>query len=247
MKSLSVAVVEDEPLAREHLESLVAQQSGCVVVGSAGAPEEAVRMLEERRPDLVLMDIELPGATGFDVLEALPPEALPHVIFITAYDEYAVRAFEVSAIDYLLKPVAPERLEEAFRRARDVIGTRGASDRIHDLLASRPQQRIVVRAGERVLFLRPEEIDWIESVGNYVKLHRGQESFLMRLTMVQILARLPARHFIRIQRSRIVNTDRVLELIHEGKDSYTVVLSSGARFALSPVYRRNLEAALGRF
>ncbi len=246
MKSLSVAVVEDEPLAREHLESLVAQLSGCVVVGSAGSPDEAVRMLEERRPDLVLMDIELPGATGFDVLQALTLEALPHVIFITAYDEYAVRAFEVSAIDYLLKPVAPERLEEAFRRARDVIGTRGAGDRIHDLLASRPQ-RIVVRAGERVLFLRPEEIDWIESVGNYVKLHRGQESFLMRLTMVQILARLPARHFIRIQRSRIVNTDRVLELIHEGKDSYTVVLSSGTRFALSPVYRRNLEAALGRF
>jgi two-component system LytT family response regulator len=227
--------VEDEPLARDRVVQQLARRRDFAVTGQASNGAEAVRIIDDLRPDLVLLDIELPELDGFEVLQSLTSDP-PHVIFLTAYDQYAVRAFEIHAFDYLLKPVEPERLDAALDRARTAIEA-----------GERPPKRIVIRSGDRILFLRPEEIDWLESVGNYVKIHRGAEGFHYRQTLGWMEQKLPNDRFVRIHRSRIVNVDRVVELRHVTKDAYAVVLSTGARLPLSPLYRRNLEERLGAF
>lgn len=244
VKELSVLIVEDEVPARERMEDLLSTQQGYRLCGAAGDGISAMHAIEELRPDLVLMDIDLPEMGAFEVLENLQVEP-PHVIFVTAYDEYALKAFAIHAVDYLLKPVEPERFAEALERARSVITTGGRGESIAP--PRPPAGRIIVRSGVRVLFLRPQEIDAVDAAGNYVKIYRGREAFLLRTTLAAMESRLPARKFVRIQRSKLINVDRIRELLHEGKDNYLVVLADGRRLRLSPMYRKHLEMVLGEF
>ena len=255
MKEIRVVVVDDEPLAREHAIAMLGGMEGFRLVGEASDGREAVHVLFEQQPDLLILDIQMPELSGFDVLAALPVEELPFVVFMTAHDEYALRAFRVHALDYLVKPVEPSRFRAAMERAREIIT--GLSDpaekarlalMLRELQGARQApERLVVRSKDRVLFLKPEEVDWIEAAGNYVRLHQGDKSYLLRRTMVSLEETLPSREFVRIQRSVIINVERLAELRHEGKDEYVVVLRDGRELSLSPRYREALERILGRF
>ncbi|HVT44272.1 MAG TPA: LytTR family DNA-binding domain-containing protein [Thermoanaerobaculia bacterium] len=254
MSRLRALVVDDEPLARQHITRMLEGSAGFVVCGESENGREAIEAILELRPDLVLLDIQMPEVDGFDVVRALDPAETPAIIFTTAWDQYALRAFDVHAIDYLLKPIEPEQFHAALARAASLIekGERATpvdyvalagliSDRTSEL------HRLVVRSGSRILFLRAEEIDWIEAAGNYVRIRRGNESFLYRDTMISIERKLSPSRFVRIQRSVIVNVDRIRELRHEGKGDYTVILGGTTTFSLSPLYRERLERIVGRF
>ena len=247
---MKVLIVEDEHLARERMRELAEVEDDVEIVGEASTGPDAVRAIERLNPDLVLLDISLPAMDGFEVLTCVDTSPLPLVIFTTAYDQHAIRAFEVQAVDYLLKPVEAERLSAALRRARAQLPRRAASDeRMRSFLESSHGQssRIVVRHGERILFIKPSEIDAIESVGNYVRIQRGSERVLLRQTLAAIEERLQPHGFVRIQRSVLVNVERVAELRRESRESYVVQLATGGEYRLSPNYRANLEDALGKF
>jgi two-component system LytT family response regulator len=250
---LKVMLVDDEPLARGKLRRLLADEAGVEVVGEAGSAEEAREKLEELRPDLLFLDIQMPGQDGFALLESVPAELLPAVVFVTAYDEHAVRAFEVSAIDYLLKPFDRERLELALERAREALDRRdgvGLDEQLRSMLEElRGEQpfldRFVVRSVGRIVFVRAADVDWIEAAGNYVRLRIGKESHLLRETMSSLETRLDPRIFARIHRSTIVNIDRIRELNHIFHGDYSVLLKDGTRLTLSRGYREQFERIVG--
>ena len=247
---MRVLIVDDEYLARERMRELAEQEEGIEVVGEAATGPEAVHAIETLQPDLVLLDIALPAMDGFEVLSCVETTPLPLVVFTTAFDQHAIRAFEVQAVDYLLKPVERPRLSEALRRARTQLPRRPASDeKMRHFLEGAPRNggRIVVRHGERILFLKPGEIDAVESVGNYVRLHRGADRLLLRQTLASIEERLAPHGFVRIQRSVLVNVERVAELRREARETYAVLLVTGAKYRLSPNYRAHFENALGKF
>ena len=184
--TIRVLIVDDEPLARERIRTLLKAVRGVQVVGECGDGKRAVKAIRRRRPDLVFLDIQMPEMDGFSVLEKLQPEEIPVVIFATAYDKYALRAFEVHALDYLLKPFDRERFGTALARARDQIERRKNGDinrRLLSLLAGRageekPAERLVIKSAGRISFLRTEEVDWIEAAGNDLRLHAGKEEHL---------------------------------------------------------------------
>ncbi|MCI0670721.1 MAG: LytTR family DNA-binding domain-containing protein, partial [Myxococcaceae bacterium] len=216
-------VVDDEPLAREGVRMMLASDPEVEVVGEAGNGPEAVAALEALAPDLVLLDVQMPELNGFDVLARLPPERLPAVIFSTAYDKYALKAFDVHALDYLLKPFTDERFHEALRRAKSQLRLRRVSElsaRLREVLdvsveATVPQasagalaQRVAIKDVGRVVFLDVDEIDWVEAADYYVEIHAGGKSYLHRETMQSLEARLHPERFMRIHRSAIVNRKR---------------------------------------
>jgi two-component system LytT family response regulator len=250
---MRVLIVDDEYLARERMRELAELEEDVDVVGEATTGPEAVHAIETLLPDLVLLDIALPAMDGFEVLSCVETTPLPLVVFTTAFDQHAIRAFEVQAVDYLLKPVERPRFAEALRRARAQLPRRerelsdGKMRRFLENTEPRQGGRIVVRHGERILFVKPPEIDVVEAVGNYVRLHRGAERLLLRQTLAATEERLAPHGFVRIQRSVLVNVERVAELRREARESYVVVLATGARFRLSPNYRVNFENALGKF
>ena len=247
---MNVLIVEDEYLARERMRELVEGELDVTIVGEAATGPDAVRAIESLEPDLVLLDISLPAMDGFEVLSCVETSPLPLTIFTTAYDQHAIRAFEVQAVDYLLKPVEPSRLAAALDRARTQLSRRESSDeKMRRFLENShgSRNRIVVRHGERILFIRPDEIDAIESVGNYVRIQRGSERVLLRQTLAAIEERLQPHGFVRIQRSVLVNVERVAELRRESRESYMVHLETGDEYRLSPNYRSNFEEALGKF
>jgi len=252
-EALKVMVVDDEPLARGKLRRLLADETDVEIVGEAGSAEEARERLHELRPDLLFLDIQMPGQDGFALLESLPAEDLPAVVFVTAYDEHAVRAFEVSAIDYLLKPFDRERLELALERAREALARRdgiGLDEQLRSMLQElRGEQpfldRFVVRSVGRIVFVRAADVDWIEAAGNYVRLRMGKESHLLRETMSSLETRLDPRVFARIHRSTIVNIDRIKELNHIFHGDYSVLLKDGTRLTLSRGYREQFERIVG--
>ena len=254
MTKIRTLVVDDETLARERVLSLLQQEIDVEVVGECSDGGQAVAAIQEQSPDLVFLDVQMPGCDGFEVLKHISPDRMPTVIFVTAYDEYALRAFEVHALDYLLKPFGKDRFQETLRHAREALEGRRAGDLGRRLLAMvhdvkpEPQkvERLVVKSGGRVFFLRTEDIDWIEAAGNYVRLHLGQESHLFRETMNRMETRLDARRFARIHRSRIVNTERVKELQPWFNGDHVVVLRDGTRLTLSRLYRDKLQQRLGR-
>jgi len=247
-------VVDDEPLARERVLALLQQETDIEVLAECGDGAQAVSAIQEQTPDLVFLDVQMPGCDGFEVIRHIGADRMPIVVFVTAYDEYALRAFEVHALDYLLKPFAKERFQQTLQHAREAIERRRAGDLGRRLLALvndvKPEptrvERLVVKSGGRVFFLRTDEIDWIEAAGNYVRLHLGAESHLFRETMNRMEARLDARQFARIHRSRIVNTDRIKELQPWFNGDYVVVLRDGTRLTLSRGYRDKLQQRLGR-
>jgi two-component system LytT family response regulator len=245
---MRVLIVDDEPLACERLRTLLSAERDVTIAGECHDGSSAVAAIQELAPDLVFLDVQMPEMDGFAVIESLPTP--PAVIFVTAYDQFAIRAFEVCALDYLLKPFDRERFAKALARGRAECERRSASDldtRLQSLLTElrgRNKQyldRIVVRAGGRVLFLRVDELDWVESAGNYVRLHAGAEEYLYRETMSRMEEALDPGKFARIHRSTIVNVERVKELHPLFRGDYTVVLRSGRQLTLSKAYRERLK------
>ena len=254
MKKIKVLVADDEPLARERLTALLAQEPDMEVVGEARDGEEAITAIHDDSPDLVFLDVQMPQMNGFDVIEAVGTDKMPLVIFVTAYDQHALKAFQVRALDYLLKPFDRERFKDALSRARKQLEREESGDLgkrllalVKDLRRDQPKSdRLVVKSGGRLFFLRTDEIDWVEAAGNYVRLHVGPASHLLRETMNAIEGRLDPEKFFRIHRSRIVNMERIQELQPWLNGEYAVLLRTGTRLTLSRGYREKLQDRLGR-
>jgi two-component system, LytTR family, response regulator len=254
VNKIRALVVDDEPIARERVLSLLQQEDDVEVIAECGDGPQAVSAIQHHTPDLVFLDVQMPGLDAFGVINAIGAERMPTVIFITAYDEYALRAFEVHALDYLLKPFGRERFRETLKHARASLERRRAGDLgrrllalVNDIKPEAPKlDRLVVKSGGRVFFLRTDDLDWIEAAGNYVRLHLGEEAHLFRETMTRMEARLDTRRFVRIHRSRIVNTERIKELQPWFNGEYVVVLRNGTRLPLSRGYRDKLQEQLGK-
>jgi two-component system LytT family response regulator len=245
---LRVLLVDDEPLARAKLRRLLAEDDGVEIVGEAATAAEARRLIRSEAPDLLFLDVQLPGEDGFELLASLPGPGVPAVVFVTAFDQHALRAFEVHALDYLLKPFDRERLDIALERAREAIARRPnpIDEQLRLMLGElRGDQaylgRFVIRGVGRILFVAAADVDWIEAAGNYVRLHAGKESHLLRETMNSLETRLDPRIFARIHRSTIVNVGRIRELHHIFHGDYSVLLKDGTRLTLSRGYREQFE------
>ena len=249
-----ILIADDEPLARERLKMLLVGQEGFEVVGECHDGPSTIDAIRRTKPDLVFLDVQMPGANGFDVVSALGEEELPLFVFVTAFDTYALKAFDVHALDYLLKPFDRDRFLQALARARQQLERPSNSDlrsRLLELvrdLEPAPQrlERFVIKSGGRVFFVRADEIDWIEAAGNYVKLHVGTETHLLRETMNAVEEQLPRETFYRIHRCHIVNIERVKELQPWFNGEYVVFLRTGARLTLSRGYREKLQDRIGR-
>ncbi len=254
MEKTRILIADDEPLARERLRSLLEQQPDIEVVGECGDGREAVAKVLELSPDLLFLDVQMPELDGFGVLQELGPDTVPAIIFVTAHDKFALRAFDVHAIDYLLKPFDQERFEVALRRGLESLKKRDDNDlstRLKALLADAPQpakapERLVVKVDGRVLLVKLDDIDWIEAADNYVSVRAGHENYLLRETMSALESRLPAGKFQRISRSTIVNLDRIKELQPMFHGEYVVILRTGAKLTLSRTYREKLDLILGK-
>jgi two-component system LytT family response regulator len=252
MKRIRTLVVDDEPLARERLTGLLFNEPDIEIVGQCRDGEEAVTSIMDLSPDLVFLDVQMPHMNGFEVIDAVGNERMPLVIFVTAYDQHALKAFQVRALDYLLKPFDRERFADALQRARKQIDREETGDLgrrlialVKDLRKDHPKaERLVVTSGGRLFFLRADEIDWIEAAGNYVRLHVGNTSHLLRETMNAIEGRLDPEKFFRIHRSRIVNMERIQELQPWLNGEYSVLLRTGTRLTLSRGYREKLQDRL---
>jgi two-component system LytT family response regulator len=249
-----VLIADDEPLARERLRTLLAGEPWLQLVAECSDGVQAVEAIRRQQPDLAFLDVQMPGATGFEVISRIGSARMPLVVFVTAFDSYALRAFEVHALDYLLKPFDRERFRQTLARARQQLERRSNGEFERRLLALvqglRPHanrlERFVIKSGGRVFFVRSDEIDWIEAAGNYVKLHVGADAHLFRETMSALEAQLDPDRFFRIHRSHIVNIERVKELQPWFNGEYVVFLKSGARLTLSRGYREKLQERIGR-
>ncbi len=252
--AIRTLIVDDEPLARERLRTLLADEPGVEVVGECGDGCQAVVAIEELKPDLVFLDVEVPNLDGFRILESVGAERVPAIVFVTAYDHYALRAFDVRAVDYILKPFGRERLEKALAHAKEKIA-RGKTQDLPGQIAAlleemRPQKsylkRIMVKSGGRLYFLRTADVDWVEASGNYVRLHVGSESHLLRETMNGLEAKLDPERFLRIHRSTIVNIERIKELQPWFHGDYVVILKDERQLTMSASYREKLDELRGR-
>lgn len=234
-------IADDEPLARERVRDLLAEEQDVHIVAECSNGAQTVKKTQEHRPDLLFLDVQMPRLNGFEVIEALEPEQIPIVIFTTAHDQHAIRAFEVNALDYLLKPFTGARFRRAVERAREQLqkgGRRLLEPQLASLLnhvhATTPGGgRILVRSPERILFLKAEEIDHVEAAGNYVVLHAGKERHILRETTAAMEARLGPAGFMRISRSVIVNLRRIREVQPLGPGQYSVLLKNGTRLDMS--------------
>lgn len=246
-------IADDEPLARRKLRILLDSEAEVQVVAECQNGGQTVSAIRTCRPDLLLLDIQMPDLDGFQVLNEISREEMPVVIFTSAYDQYAIRAFEAHALDYLLKPFDQGRLHQAIERARFELRQskdREITHRILDLLsrvksdkqpAPESEGRLVIRTKGRIVFLNLEEIDWVEAAANYVRLNAGKESYLFRETISRTSERLNPNHFIRIHRSVIVNVRKIKELIPVNSGEYIVVLKSGKELSCSRGYRANVQ------
>jgi DNA-binding LytR/AlgR family response regulator len=241
-------IVDDESPARERLRRLLSDIEGVELIGEAESGVQAVEMIERQRPDLVLLDIQMPGLDGFGVIEALAEP--PLIIFVTAYDDYAIRAFEVNALDYLLKPFSRERLEVAVRRAQESLHEeRDFAARLGPLLESLARQgqhltRLAVRDRDRIRVLDVSEVDWICVTGEQVVVHAGGQMYTARRTLAELESRLDPGRFFRAHRSAIVNLDRVVEVVPWFKGSHRLRLTTGAEVELSRARARALRKIL---
>lgn len=247
-------IVDDEPLARERLRNLLAEETDIELIGECSDGREALAGIEKHSPDLVFLDVQMPEVDGFGVVAKLNSERMPAIIFVTAYDRYALQAFEVHALDYLLKPFDRERFQTALQRARAHLNRDKTDDlrqRLSALLAdlkpeSKPLDRLAIKTEGRVLFLKIDEIDWIEASDNYVIVHSGKESPMHRETMSSLESKLPSESFMRISRSTIVNVERIKELQPMFHGEYSVILRNGTRLTLSRSYREKVQKLLGK-
>ena len=262
---IRVLIVDDEALARDTIRLLLEDNPQFDIVGECKDGEEAVEAIRTDRPDLVFLDIQMPGKNGFDVVEAVGPEQMPVVIFATAYDQYALQAFEAHALDYLLKPYDDERFDKALDRAvkrikEQQIGAlgselmtlveerraaRGAAPATPEPDPATPLERIMIKERDALFFVKTEDIDWIEAAGDYVSLHVGKKSHLLRESMSGMETKLDAKRFVRIHRSTIVNVERIKELRPYFHGDYIVYLKDHTELRLSRRYWNRLEQVVG--
>ena len=251
---LRVVIADDEPLGRQRLRQLLCNEPRIEVVAECENGLEAVIAIREQSPDLVFLDVKMPEMDGFGVLKALDGTRLPAVIFVTAYDQFAVKAFEMHAVDYLVKPFGRERFQTALRRARhrlraDAVeqGATSLSDLIGNINSKlNPLEHVTVKSGDRIKLLKVAEIDWICSADNYAELHTGNGTHLMRVTISALVDQLPQNRFARISRSHIVNVDRIKEIRPKSHGDYLVLLRTGTRLHGTRNYRQNLAGLLGK-
>jgi two-component system LytT family response regulator len=253
-----IIIADDEQLARQKLRLLLASEPQVEVVGECHNGAQTLSAIRSCRPDLLLLDIQMPDLDGFQVLSEVSPAEMPVVIFTSAYDQYAIRAFEAHALDYLLKPFDQERLHHAIERARFELWNakgRDITNRILDMLSRVKSEkqitpeydgRLVIKTKGRIIFLNLDEIDWIEASANYVRLNVGRESHLFRETISRVSERLNPNNFIRIHRSMIVNVQKIKELIPVNSGEYIVVLKSGKELSCSRGYRANVQQMIAR-
>jgi two-component system LytT family response regulator len=252
--NIRALVADDQPMARERLIALLADERDIEVVATAASGSEVVDLVRRLSPDLVFLDMQMPELDGIAVIEAIGPDRMPPTIFVTAYDQYAIQAFDVHAIDYLLKPFGRVRFQKALAKARVHLERDRAgalADRLMALVDElrAPQlsgERLMVRSGGRVVFVNVDQIDWIEAEGNYVRVHAAGESHLLRETMVNLFARLGEARFFRIHRSRIVNLTRIKSLRLAAGGDYDVILKDGRTLGLSRLYKDALQERLAR-
>lgn len=251
MRKISAIIADDEPLARERVRSLLQDEPDVEIVAECADGAQALKESQKRQPDLLFLDVQMPRLNGFEVLEALSPGPIPVVIFTTAYDEHAIRAFEFSALDYLLKPFTEARFKISLQKARVMLQKmeKSATDpeskasQIH-ARAAPGAGRIFVRSSERILFLRPGEIDRVEAAGNYVVLHSGKEQHILRETISAMEARLASAGFMRISRSVVVNLACIREIQPVSSGRYCLLLKNGTRLEMT-CSLSELQAHLG--
>jgi len=250
-------IVDDEPLARQRIRLLARDEPDLEIIGECASGHDALAAIERDPPALLFLDVQMPEMDGFELLQKLPREKLPAIIFTTAYDQHAVRAFETHALDYLLKPFKPERFQAAVARAREHLANREASTAARgllDLLAARPNQpaapatahfltRLTIKTDDKVVVLKTADIDSIESAGNYVAVNVGKESHILRETLGALETQLDPEIFLRVSRSAIVNLDRVKELQPMFKGEHVIVLHNGKRLPMTRGLRE-VEQAL---
>ena len=256
---IKALIVDDEPLARRTISDLLADDTEVEVIGECGGGLEAVASICKQPPDLLFLDIQMPGISGFDVLSEIELERIPAIIFVTAYDAYALQAFAVHALDYLLKPFTDERFMEALARAKSHVELKEVSGLARGLRAFLREHtgaeagagrqkgfltRFMVRVGSRVIFINPADVDWIEADNYYIKLHVGGRAHLLRLSMKELEERLDPKWFWRIHRSAIINLDRVKELHQHPGGEYVVVMKDGTELKLSRGRRERLQELL---
>lgn len=249
MNTLRTLIVDDEPLARAQMRRLLENEPDVEILGESGDGNDALRQIRQRSPDLVFLDVRMPRLGGFEVVAALDGQASPLVVFVTAYDEYALSAFEVTAADYLLKPVRRKRLRESLERARRERAAERAKSlqaELLDLLEKRPapgagESRLWFRSPGRIISVKSAEIEWVDGAGNYVKIHAAGETHRVRQTLSRLEARLESRRFLRIHRSTIVNVGHIEQIAPYSSGELVLVLRSGQRLTVSRTYRDRLE------
>jgi two-component system LytT family response regulator len=252
--AIRALIVDDEPLARQRLRRLLQDEPDVEIVGECADGGDAVAGIRNLHPDLVFLDVQMPVLDGFGVLEAVSVEQMPAVIFVTAYDRYALRAFEYNALDYLLKPFDRDRFRKALERARSQLARPEPQEEAQQFLGAveeyrnegKALERLVVKSAGRVFFLRVDEIDWIEAAGNYVRLHVSKDTHLLRDTMSSLEGRLDTKKFLRIHRSTMVNIERIQELQPLFHGDYVVILRNGTQLNLSRGYRQRLQDVFGK-
>lgn len=257
--TIRTLIVDDEPIARRGIRAYLKDESDVEIIAECGNGHEAIAAIADLAPDLVFLDVQMPEVDGFGVVASIGPERMPAVIFVTAFDQYALRAFDVHALDYVLKPVDRERFRQAVEHARARIRSPKPDDVSARLLAllreGQPDgahtvktpfaRRLVVKQPEKVVFVDVAEVDWIEAAGNYVNVHVGQREYLIRETMNHMEERLNPEEFLRIRRSVIVRVDRIKELQPQFNSEWVVLLKTGARLQSSRRYRKALDRLLG--
>jgi len=250
-----VLIVDDEPVARRHLRSLLSVDPSLVVIGECGNGRDAVDVIRAESPDLVLLDIQMPELDGFGVVEQVGSDQMPVVVFVTAFDEYALQAFAVHAVDYVLKPINRDRLYQALAhavaRVHDAAARSAGSAHMRAFMDAvtthrRHDERIAVKVDGRNIFIKTAELDWIEAVDDYVRLHIGRTHYLVRTTMTALERRLPSI-FLRVHRSIIVNTDRSRNIVPTTHGDYHLILSDGVRLTSGRSYRGKVADFLQAF
>jgi two-component system LytT family response regulator len=247
-------IVDDEPLARKRLRDLLANERTLEIIGEASSGSEAVKVIHAEHPDLVFLDIQMPGMDGFGVIREIANDDPPLVVFVTAHDEHAIKAFEVQAVDYVLKPVLEPRLKEAVRRATERLraGKRDMSGELSRLLErlaqSTPPQaaigRLPIKRDGSVTFVRTDDIDWLEADGDYVRIHAGKATHVVRDTIGEVIAKLPAERFVRVHRSIVVNMERIREVQPWFKGDYVLILHDGTKLRSGRTYRAVVQALI---
>jgi two-component system LytT family response regulator len=247
LPKLRALIVDDEAPARLRIRELLSRNASVVLAGECASGPEAVAAIRGLQPDLLFLDVQMPAMDGFRVLREVGGDRLPLTIFVTAYDRYALAAFEAHALDYLLKPFSDERFGHALDRAIAHLGMQQSGDIATRMLAMlRQEDRLAVRVNGRVVILKAREIDWVEAAGVYVELHSGKKVYLHRASITELESRLSAARFVRIHRSTLVNLDRVRELAPRTHGEFSVMLADGTALKLSRGYRHRLEELLGQ-